>query len=477
MAGKITDKIVEDVKKIPEITTISYDLLFGIDNNDLNDIPQAKNILIGSVIEKIPDAKKILNIDPIFVNLQEMEKGTGEINNFDQLENIKNEYAQLSILLGLGFKLSGTKLEAYDEWKNRSPKNDFFTKIAQLFKEEKRLRGEERLRELEKSVEETAKAAEARTQSAIKRRQFAEEAERVAAARTQAIIKQKEELKQLGREPPSGEIYEPHEGEGEGEGEPHVGGKMRGGVNSALENILNKWLEAIRESGILTSTSSVSHPKSFGIFKQANLTRPFNRIQGYTLRQGPSLFGRSFADYGKIVNDMGGLKGGFFNGGGIAPFGKNAFLPKHYESNVMLGGADQDETPYYTLVNDIYDQTIKQLSNAGFKLKDGDAESMKSRLELLKKSEKEYLDAMKKIAEFTKDVNVTGTKNGLDLGVEQMAEIERKFKEFSKEQRRIEHPFDKMFGILRTRPIKESDDKFKELIDEKNKNKIASLLS
>jgi hypothetical protein len=142
----------------------------------------------------------------------------------------------------------------------------------------------------------------------------------------------------------------------------------------------------------------------------------------------------------------------------------------------MLGGATKDETPYFTLVSDIYNQTIKQLNDAGFKLKAGDAESMSTRLDSLKKAEKSYLDEMKKIAEFTKDVNVTGTKNGLDLGVEQMAEIEKKFKEFSKEQRRIEHPFDKMFGILRTRPIKESDDKFKELIAEKE-SKIASLLS
>jgi len=351
------------------------------------------------VKENIPNVKKILKIDKIYENLQEMEEGKSSFDDKTNFDNIKNEYAQLSILLGLGFKLSGTELETVEDWKKREPSSKLLIQLIEV---------------------------------------------------------------SVSAPPPS-------------EGE-----KMHGGsLPLDIDHILNQWNIAIVASGILNSvrtSPSVPQSKSFGIFKHADLTRPFNRIQGYTFRQGPSLFGRSFADYGKIVNDMGGLKGGFFNGGGIAPFGKNAFLPKHYESKVMLGGATKDETPYFTLVSDIYNQTIKQLNDAGFKLKAGDAESMSTRLDSLKKAEKSYLDEMKKIAEFTKDVNVTGTKNGLDLGVEQMAEIEKKFKEFSKEQRRIEHPFDKMFGILRTRPIKESDDKFKELILA-NESKMATLLA
>lgn len=164
-------------------------------------------------------------------------------------------------------------------------------------------------------------------------------------------------------------------------------------------------------------------------------------------------------------------------GGGVGPFGKNAFLPHHYGVGPMTGGGE--ETPYSKLMEDTFKQAESQLTKSGFKLGSESKKKIEVALTSMKEAEKKYITDMNTLVEFTKDVSMSGTiGQNQEIDTELMKKIEDSIKKINKEQRRLVHPLFKMLSVV-SEPSYESErlGEFRKMVGENVKNKISSLLS
>jgi hypothetical protein len=237
------------------------------------------------------------------------------------------------------------------------------------------------------------------------------------------------------------------------------GGAFQAGID---ETMFEHLIKVVNDSGILNDVKAITtdNKKVLGTFKfyvrptisSLGVKNPFD-FSGTPIRQIHNLI---------------------HSGGGMAPFGKNAILPHHYGSEVMTGGGE-NELPFSKLMRDTFNKAIEQLGTRGFKLGENSSKKIDDSIKAMENAEKEYINEMKELAEFTKDVKSSGMEGQQEeFEFEKMKKIEESIKKMNKEQQRLVHPLFKMLTVV-SEPVSSDRERAKEFEKQVNLHRKHSI--